>query len=143
MKKTIYLLGTMALALIMTSCGPGAGDAEASKAPDEPGTDVHSTDVQAARDTITSMLTLAEAGDWAGYVGQFYGESHKFAGPEDQARLVERFETRWGEQIVPMLNKIAPLTPTIDGQGRALFVEDGKTVFVLYRHEDGRWTFRL
>jgi len=38
---------------------------------------------------------------------------------------------------------VSTLTPTIGPDGRASFSENGEPVFMLYRSDDGRWTFHL
>ena len=158
MKLMCKLLSVLLLIVLLSGCGADSADASkpvASNAlpskhltpgtltPDTPTFDLPKSDVQAARETIASMLKLAEAGNWSNYVDQFYGESHKFRGPEDQAKLVQRFETKWGAKLLPVLQMINPLTPTIDEQGRAVFSQDGNLIFMLHKHEDGRWTFHL
>ncbi len=149
MKTNCQLLCVLLVTLFMNGCGADPAEAETARATGTTGAadlataSVPSSDSQAARDAIASMLKLAEAGDWATYVDQFYGESHKFGGPEDQAKLVNRFETSWGEKILPALRVVTTLTPTIDAEGRAVFTRDGATIYMLYKHKDGRWTFHL
>jgi hypothetical protein len=100
-------------------------------------------DEQGAAATVAAMLALAEEGAWGAYVDDFYGESHKFASDEDRNQLVQRFEQQWGTQVVEALRQATTIAPVIDDDGRAVFTTDGEPVFVLYRTDDGRWTFHL
>jgi hypothetical protein len=101
------------------------------------------TDEAAAAAALATMLELAEAGDWGAYVDGFYGEAHKFRGPEDRDALIARFEQKWGPVVVDALRKAATLEPTIEADGRASFEDDGQPVVELHRDDRGRWTFHL
>jgi hypothetical protein len=93
--------------------------------------------------TVAAMLALAEEGRWAAYVDEYYGEAHKFDSPDDRIALVERFEQQWGTRAIEGLQQAASVAPVIDEEGRAVFTVDGRPVFVLYKSDDGRWTFHL
>ena len=94
------------------------------------------------RATVDAMLALAEAGDWAAYVDDYYGEQEKFSGPADRDALVARFRDGWGERVLEALRGLEGIEPVIEGE-RAVFRRDGAEVFVLYRDADGRWGFHL
>jgi hypothetical protein len=92
--------------------------------------------------TVKDMLALAEAGDWGAYVDDYYGEQHKFDSPADRDALVNRFRDQWGARVLPALKAASETEPRIEGN-KAIFEKDGKTVFVLHRSPDGKWTFHL
>lgn len=133
-------------ALFLPGCEPEQSQAQtasgsSSDAQPSDAADASSLDPSA---TVAAMLDLAEAGDWSTYVGEFYGEQHKFASDADREKLVLRFEQKWGLQVIEGLRQAATVTPTIeDAVGRAVFAKDGQPVFMLYRSTDGRWTFHL
>jgi hypothetical protein len=133
--------------LLMTGCGnqqlaeptePSAltSDSQAQVEPETP------SDPQLATQTIEAMLALAQAGDWGAYVDGYYGESYKFQSAADRDALVQRFQERWGDQVITALEQAAQIEPNIDGD-QALFLVDGNPVFVLYRTTDGGWAFHL
>lgn len=141
--KTLCILAGILVTINVVGCSPGNAEADPARSVDVSVVDAPASPEQAAIATVASMLELAEAGKWDSYVDQFYGETHKFRGPEDRATLITRFEERWGEKIVKALRRAATLTPTIDIDGRALFADTDEIVFMLYKHNDGRWTFHL
>lgn len=127
----------LALIAFIGGCGQATLEAKAGQPGDA------SDDVLAATATVESMLALAEAGDWDAYVDLHYGETHKFSTPDDRVALVWRFEQRWGPKVIKALRRAVTVTPLIDPGGKALFIENGNPVFILYREDDDRWTFHL
>ena len=101
-----------------------------------------SEDAEAASEAVAEMLSAAQSGDWQTYVEHFYGEQHKFAAPEERDQLIERFRDQWGEQVLPVLEDAVEITPRIV-EDRALFERDGELIFILYRADDGQWTFHI
>jgi len=96
------------------------------------------------RQTAASMLALAEAGNWAAYVDDFYGETHKFRSDRDRRQLIERYETRWGEQVVVLLRQVAGIQPHVSDDGsQAVFDFGGGRRFTLYLDADRHWKFHL
>ncbi len=96
------------------------------------------------RQTAASMLALAEAGNWAAYVDDFYGETHKFRDEGDRRQLIERFKTRWGDQVVVLLRQVAKIEPQVsdDGSQVVFGFGDGRR-FTLYLDADRHWKFHL
>ena len=137
----------VAVVLLLAGCGDATPQDEGgrrSQAQVAAAADVAPmTDEQGAAAALAAMLELAEAGDWGAYVDRYYGEAHKFGGPDDRDALVWRFEQRWGPRVVEALRQASSLTPTVGDDGRAIFSRDGQVVFVLHEHADGRWTFHL
>jgi hypothetical protein len=94
--------------------------------------------------TAARMLALAEAGDWAAYVDDYYGETHKFRSDGDRRQLIERYETRWGGQVVALLRQAAAMEPQLSDDGAQAFFDFGNGQrFTLYREPDGSWKFHL
>ncbi len=94
--------------------------------------------------TVGQMLAAAKAGDWVTYVDDFYGETHKFRDDGDRQMLIERFQTKWGPQVVETLQQVAQIEPRLtDGGEKAVFdLGDGRQ-FALYRDDAGGWKFHL
>ena len=102
------------------------------------------TAVPGPSQTAADMLALAEAGDWAAYVDDFYGETHKFRNGGDRLQLIERFETKWGDQVVVMLRQVAGISPQVSADGsRAVFDFGEGRAFTLHLDDGGRWKFHL
>ncbi len=94
--------------------------------------------------TVARMLALAEAGNWARYVDDFYGETKKFRDDRDRWQLIERFETKWGEHVVTMLREVSGIEPEIsDDNSRAVFFIERGRQFTLYLDTNRRWKFHL
>ena len=102
----------------------------------------HQSDEEKAAQTLNEMLELGAKGDWKSYVERHYGEQHKFRSPADCDSLVQRFEQKWGEQLVDHLRRASKLAPVIDGDN-AVFQEGDEPIFVLHRSDDGNWKFHL
>lgn len=149
MHRATIAASSLLIAQALSGCGPAASQAHSEPSRDaEQSTPAKAAaaedDVTRAAATLHEMLDLAEAGDWGAYVDRFYGESHKFRGPEDRDALVQRFQQRWGEQVVEGLRQATQHTPVIDEQGRAVFADqDGQPLFMLFPVEDGHWSFHL
>ena len=141
--KLMAILLSAPVVLLMIGCGAEPSHAVSVDRAEAPSVTASMKDQEAAIAALAAMLDLAEAGEWGAYVDDFYGETHKFGGPEDRDALVERFEKRWGVKVVEALRQATGLTPTIDANGRAVFATDDGPVYMLYRHDDGRWTFHL
>lgn len=109
--------------------------------PSPPAVESPRTDEDLATETLRNMLEVATQGDWEAYV-DFYGEQHKFSSSADRDALVKRFEEKWGEKVVEGLNRAVEFPVQIDGD-KAEFRDGDDTVFMLYRHESGDWTFHL
>ena len=135
--RYLLLLSTVA----MTVGCPQASQPEAPN-PSAAQTSAISSEERAAA-TVAAMLKLAEAGAWGAYVDDYYGESHKFTSDEDRQKLIERFEQKWGPQVVDGLRQAVTATTVIDAQGRAEFRVDDQAVFLLYPAENGEWKFHL
>ena len=105
------------------------------------------TDVEAASATLTAMLEVAETGDWKRFVTDYYGELHKAGEGAKRAaaidELARRFEQRYSTQLIEALRRASKCTPTIDAQGRAVFADKGRPIYILHKDERGRWTFHL
>ncbi len=100
------------------------------------------SDSQKAVQALDDMLALAQAGDWTTYIDRYYGEAHKFQSPADREQLIQRFQAEWGERVIVALEQATQITPEIE-ENRAIFKIDGEPIFMLYRTDDGRWTFHL
>ncbi len=90
------------------------------------------------------MLALAEAGNWSAYVDDFYGETHKFRDDGDRRQLIERFETRWGDQVVVLLRQVAGIEAEVSDDGSQAVFDFGEgRAFTLYLDDGGHWKFHL
>lgn len=139
----------VALPLLIAGCSPGETAAtptkrsEAKAAHASPGA-MPASPAEAARETLAAMLEAAEAGNWASYVDNFYGESHKFSSPSDRQQLIDRFEASWGSQVVEGLRQMNSIEPEISSDGsQAVFQAETGGQFTLHRDADGKWTFHL
>ena len=104
----------------------------------------HGAQGSGPKKTVARMLALAEAGNWARYVDDFYGETEKFRDDRDRWQLIERFETKWGEHVVTMLREVGEIEPEIsDDHSRAVFFIERGRQFTLYLGTDRRWKFHL
>ncbi len=137
MSKNI-IFGLVLFATAMIGCG---STEIAQTEPDAPAVELPRTDKDMATETLGKMLEAATQGDWDAYV-EFYGEQHKFGSPADRDALVKRFEEKWGEKVVEGLTLAVEFPVQIDGD-KAEFRDGDDTVFILYRSEDGKWTFHL
>jgi hypothetical protein len=99
------------------------------------------TDEDNAAETLSKMLKAAKEGDWEAYV-EFYGEQDKFRSPADRDALVKRFEEKWGDKVVEGLSRAVEFPVQIDGD-KAMFQDGQETLFILYKNENGDWTFHL
>jgi hypothetical protein len=93
--------------------------------------------------TLAEMLKAAEAENWEKYVDDYYGEQHKFRSSKDRDSLVSRFKNKWGNRVISGLREASQVKPKISDDGtRVIFqLENGK--FILYKNEQGKWTFHL
>ena len=97
---------------------------------------------QAAQEAVRQMLALARDGAWEAYITGYYGEIDKIENDGQMAVLVSRFEQHFGPIVIPVLERAAEITPTIEDD-RALFQVDGETIYELHLGDDGRWGFHL
>ncbi len=132
------LLAIVGVLLPAGCIGDAAGSAEPAGGRSDP------------KQTVARMLELAEAGDWAGYVDDFYGETHKFRNESDRQKLIERYEGRWGAPVIEMLKQVSRLEPRVTEDGtRAIFDLGAGQQFTLYRDGvagtggSGVWKFHL
>ncbi len=138
MMRFTPLLAIVGLLLLTGCIGDAAGSSDSAGGRSDP------------KQTVARMLELAEAGDWAGYVDDFYGETHKFRNESDRRKLIERYEGRWGAPVIEMLKQVSRLEPRVTEDGtRAIFDLDGGQEFTLYRDGaagaggSGVWKFHL
>ena len=150
MRYTLVVLPLLALAGCGSATSPSAARAaEEASAPMASTAHAETTSVKAStvvltpKATVLEMLELAEAGDWATYVDDFYGEAHKFRNASDRLQLIGMLEKR-GPGIVESLRRVSTIDPTITSDGsQAVFPLGGDQRFTLYRNESGRWMFHL
>ena len=122
---------SLSLVLLLAACsltsGCGGEGTESGAAPKGP---------EAA---IESMLALAEAGDWKGYVEQFYGEKQKMTKPQEQtAQIAERLE-KHGPKLIEMLKGCVGKQFVLSEDGTVATWPNG-----LRLHKDGgAWGFHL
>jgi hypothetical protein len=108
------------------------------------GTATTATQTPGPKQTAARMLALAEAGDWATYVDDFYGETHKFRDDGDRRQLIERYENKWGELVVGLLRQVVTMEPQVNDDGSQAHFDFGNGQrFTLYREVGGRWKFHL
>ena len=93
--------------------------------------------------TLYSMLEAAEAGNWEKYVDEYYGEQHKFKSPSDRDKLVSRFREKWGSQIIAGLKEASQVEPELSEDGTQARFHLSNGDFILYKNEQGNWTFHL
>lgn len=138
MKKQI-IVGLVLSAATSLGCGsPNVASRETAVATPAKSRSAEET----ASETLNRMLEVATQGDWGAYVDQHYGEQDKFRSAADRDALVRRFEEKWGEKIVPGLQRAAQLPVQLEGE-KALFLDGDDPVFVLHRGEGGTWKFHL
>jgi hypothetical protein len=136
--QKILFFGLVLIATAMIGCG---STEIAQTEPSAPAVESPRSEEDIATETLRKMLEAATQGDWDAYV-EFYGEQHKFSSPADRDGLVKRFEEKWAEKVVEGLNRAVEFPVQIDGD-KAEFRDGDDTVFILYRSEDGDWTFHL
>ncbi|CCQ90379.1 exported hypothetical protein [Nitrospina gracilis 3/211] len=105
--------------------------------------DSKSEDLSHSVATLSTMLRVAEAGDWERYVDEFYGEQHKFRSSSDREKLILRFRAKWGSKVIAGLREASRVKPHLSKDGsKAIFqLKNGK--FILYKNEKGDWMFHL
>jgi len=137
MIRTGLVLATL-VSLVMVGCREDAAASPVRRAAPVV------TEVPGPGQIAADMLARAEAGNWAAYVDDFYGETHKFRDGGDRLKLIERFETKWGDQVVVMLRQVVKIKPRVSDDGsRAVFdVGEGRE-FTLHLDDGGRWKFHL
>lgn len=93
--------------------------------------------------TLSAMLEAAEAENWEKYVDEYYGEQHKFKSPSDRDKLVSLFREKWGSQVIAGLKEASQVKPELseDGTLARFQLSDGE--LILYKNEQGNWTFHL
>ena len=125
LKTSITLVLLLAVCALTFGCG--------GEAPEEGA----AADTPAA--AIQSMLALAEAGDWQGYVTQHYGEQHKLTKPAEQiAQLAGRIQ-KDGPKLIEMLKGCADKEPVLSADGKVATWPNGFRL-----HKDGdTWGFHL
>ncbi len=120
------------VAVLVLGCLGGCGSSDGTGGSDE----------ASPAATLSSMLALAEAGDWGAYVDRHYGEAAKFESPSDRDALVARFEEAWGTKILAVLRVAVELEPAVEGD-RAVFRKGDTEIFVLHKKDGGGWGFHL
>jgi hypothetical protein len=137
MIRTALVLATLA-SLVLVGCRQ-----DATASPDQ-GAAPTATKTPGPSQTAANMLARAEAGNWTAYVDDYYGETHKFRNDRDRRQLIERFATKWGEQVVVLLGQVAEIKPKVSDDGsQAVFdFGDGRR-FTLYLDADRHWKFHL
>ena len=93
--------------------------------------------------TLSSMLEAAEDGDWEKYVDDYYGEQHKFKSSSDRDKLVSRFREKWGIQVIAGLKEASQVEPELSEDGTQAIFQLSNGEFILYKSEEGNWTFHL
>ncbi len=93
--------------------------------------------------TLSAMLEAAEDGDWEKYVDEYYGEQHKFKSPSDRDKLVSRFRDKWGSQVIAGLKEASQVEPEFSEDGTQAIFQLSNGEFILYKNEQGNWTFHL
>ena len=93
--------------------------------------------------TLSAMLESAEDGDWEKYVDDYYGEQHKFKSPSDRDKLVSRFRDKWGSQVIAGLKEASQVEPELSEDGTKAIFQLSNGEFILYKNEQGNWTFHL
>ena len=93
--------------------------------------------------TLSAMLESAEDGDWEKYVDEYYGEQHKFKSPSDRDKLVSRFRDKWGSQVIAGLKEASQVEPELSEDGTKAVFQLSNGEFILYKNEQGNWTFHL
>ena len=92
---------------------------------------------------LSAMLEAAEDGDWEQYVDEYYGEQHKFKSPSDRNKLVSRFRDKWGSQVIAGLKEASLVEPELSEDGTQARFQLSNGDFILYKNEQGNWTFHL
>ena len=93
--------------------------------------------------TLYSMLEAAETGNWETYVDEYYGEQHKYKSPSDRDKLVSRFRDKWGSQVIAGLKEASQVEPVLTEDGTQAIFQLSNGEFILYKNEQGDWTFHL
>ena len=93
--------------------------------------------------TLSAMLKTAEVGNWEKYVDEYYGEQHKFQSPSDREALISRFRERWGNQVIAGLKEASQVEPELSEDGKKAIFQLSNGEFILYKNEQGDWTFHL
>lgn len=95
------------------------------------------------KDTLSKMISAAEAGDWESYVDDYYGEQHKFRSSADRDKLVSRFREKWGSKVIPGLREASRVEPHLSTDGNKAIFKMKQGDFILYKSKDGYWMFHL
>ena len=93
--------------------------------------------------TLSAMLKAAQAGNWEKYVDDYYGEQHKFRSSADRDGLVSRFKNKWGSRVIPGLKEAAKVKPELSKDGKKAIFKLKNGDFILYKNDQGKWTFHL
>ncbi len=144
MFRFLLMLAGISLILFTAACSANADPAETDISGNPGTTDGLIGDVPATpEDTVARLLQLAEAGEWEGYVDDYYGEAYKFNDDGDRTSLVTRFREDWSEQVIDALRKAKDVSPQLSSDGlEAVFELKGGT-FILYNDGNGGWKFHL
>lgn len=144
LRSTAPLLAALTI-LGPAGCGPSASQADdaASSPASAPAPAPAAALTTTPQDALSTMLSLAQAGNWGQFVDEFYGEQSKFSGPADRDALVRRFEDAWGDRTLDGLRRASDLEPQITDDGRAEFSDGTSPVLVLYPDGHGGWCFHL
>ena len=136
MRIALTISAAIVASALVSGCGPSSADAgSAAESP-------RASAVESPSQVVASMLALAREGDWAAYIGRYYGEQHKFQSPDDRDTLAEMLASR-ADQLIGGLKQVQHVTPEIAPDGTtATFALPGGGVFTLYRGSGG-WTFHL
>ncbi len=89
------------------------------------------------------MLEAAEAGNWEKYVDEYYGEQHKFKSPSDRDKLVSRFREQWSSEVIAGLKEASQVEPELSEDGTKARFKLSNGELILYKNEQGNWTFHL
>ncbi len=92
---------------------------------------------------LSAMLEAAEAGNWEKYVDEYYGEQHKFKSSSDREKLVSRFREKWGSEVIAGLKEASQVEPELSEDGTKARFQLSNGEFILYKNEQGNWTFHL
>lgn len=95
-----------------------------------------------AVETIRDMLELIDEYNWPELIKQHYGEYNEIKNTKQFGDLQADFEHGLARDLQPILHKALDIEPLIE-YDRALFKEDGETIYQLYWEDKGRWVFYL
>ena len=101
------------------------------------------TQATSPTETLSAMLEVAEAGNWEKYIDEYYGEQHKFKSPSEREQVVSRFREKWGSKVIVGLKEASQVEPELSEDGNQARFKLREGEFILYKNEQGKWTFHL